>query len=177
MKTLTSDVSASLFYRVALKQRLQAQIDNACAFVYDIVLYVYERFRVDGWKRCVNDDRLRVDGDKNMRFLALRLQSSSCGRGLILSQPNFQNSPGEHAPASTTGSRLRRSFGSPPADSGVKYCRHWRQTASLLFMTILPAHSYRNVFLRTSFSRTIRSVESSVVHSIVKPRLNPFHSR
>ena len=62
VKTLTSDVSASLFYRVrfqdgvldnkALKQRLQAQIDSACAFggrsVYDIVLCVYERFRVDG---------------------------------------------------------------------------------------------------------------------------------
>jgi len=42
VKTLTSDVSASLFYRVrfqdgvldtkALKQRLQAQIDSACAF-------------------------------------------------------------------------------------------------------------------------------------------------
>ena len=37
--------------------------------VYDIVLCVYERFRVDGWKRYVNDDRLRVDGDKNMRLL------------------------------------------------------------------------------------------------------------
>ena len=32
MKTLASDISASLFYPVALKQRLQAQIDNACAF-------------------------------------------------------------------------------------------------------------------------------------------------
>ena len=32
VKILTSDVSASLFYRVALKQRLQAQIDSACAF-------------------------------------------------------------------------------------------------------------------------------------------------
>ena len=38
--------------------------------VYDIVLCVYERFRVDGWKRYVNDDRFRVDGDKNMRLLA-----------------------------------------------------------------------------------------------------------
>ena len=38
--------------------------------VYDIFLCVYERFRVDGWKRYVNDDRLRVDGDKNMRLLA-----------------------------------------------------------------------------------------------------------
>ena len=38
--------------------------------VYDIVLCVYERFRVDGLKRYVNDDRLRVDGDKNMRLLA-----------------------------------------------------------------------------------------------------------
>ena len=50
MKTLTSDVSASLFYRVALRQRLQAQIDSAA--------------------RSVNDDRLGVDGDKNMRLLA-----------------------------------------------------------------------------------------------------------
>ena len=38
--------------------------------MYDIVLSVYERFRVDGWKRYVNDDRFRVDGDKNMRLLA-----------------------------------------------------------------------------------------------------------
>ena len=38
--------------------------------VYDIVLCVYERFRVDGLKRYVNDDRFRVDGDKNMRLLA-----------------------------------------------------------------------------------------------------------
>ena len=36
--------------------------------VYDIVLFVYERLRVDEWKRYVNDDRLRVDGDKNMRL-------------------------------------------------------------------------------------------------------------
>ena len=38
--------------------------------VYDIVLCVYERFRVDGLKRYVNDDRFRVDSDKNMRLLA-----------------------------------------------------------------------------------------------------------
>ena len=38
--------------------------------VNDIVLCVYERFRVDGWKRYENDDRLRVDGDKNTRLLA-----------------------------------------------------------------------------------------------------------
>ena len=38
--------------------------------MYDIVLCVYERFRVDGLKRYVNDDRFRVDGDKNMRLLA-----------------------------------------------------------------------------------------------------------
>ena len=38
--------------------------------VYDIVLCVYERFRLDGLKRYVNDDRFRVDGDKNMRLLA-----------------------------------------------------------------------------------------------------------
>ena len=39
--------------------------------VYDIVSCVYERFRVDGLKRYVNDDRFRVDGDKNMRLLAI----------------------------------------------------------------------------------------------------------
>ena len=38
--------------------------------VYDIVLRVYERFRVDRWKRYVNDDRYRVDEDKNMRLLS-----------------------------------------------------------------------------------------------------------
>ena len=38
--------------------------------MYDIVLCVYERFRVDGLKRYVNDDRFRVDGDKNMRLPA-----------------------------------------------------------------------------------------------------------
>ena len=38
--------------------------------VFDIVLFVYERFRVDGWRRYVNDDRLRVDRYKNMRLLA-----------------------------------------------------------------------------------------------------------
>ena len=41
--------------------------------MYDIVLCVYERFPGDGWKRYVNDDRLRVDGDKNMRLLAFAL--------------------------------------------------------------------------------------------------------
>ena len=34
------------------------------------ILCVYERFRVDGLKRYVNDDRFRVDGDKNVRLLA-----------------------------------------------------------------------------------------------------------
>ena len=38
--------------------------------MYDIVLCVYERFRVDGLKRYVNDDRFRVDGVKNMLLLA-----------------------------------------------------------------------------------------------------------
>ena len=38
--------------------------------MYDIVLCVYGRFRVDGEKLYVNDDRFRVDGDKNMRLLA-----------------------------------------------------------------------------------------------------------
>ena len=33
--------------------------------MYDIVLCVYERFHVDGLKRSVNDDRFRVDRDKN----------------------------------------------------------------------------------------------------------------
>ena len=47
MKTLVSDVSASLFYRVVLKQRLQAQIDSDARSVYDIVLCVYERFHVE----------------------------------------------------------------------------------------------------------------------------------
>ena len=31
---------------------------------------MYERFRVDGLKRYVNDDRFRVDGDRNMRLLS-----------------------------------------------------------------------------------------------------------
>ena len=44
-------------------------IAHACS-VYDIALSVYERFRVDGLKRFVNEDRLRVDRDKNMRLLA-----------------------------------------------------------------------------------------------------------
>ena len=48
---------------------MQAQIDGACAFG-DIVLCVYERFRVDGLKRYVKDDRFRVDGDKDMRLIA-----------------------------------------------------------------------------------------------------------
>ena len=39
-------------------------------FRMSIVLCVYERFLVDGLKRYVNDDRFRVDGDKNMRLLA-----------------------------------------------------------------------------------------------------------
>ena len=37
--------------------------------VYDIVLCVYERFRVDGLKRYLNGDRFRVDGDKDMRLI------------------------------------------------------------------------------------------------------------
>ena len=37
--------------------------------MYDIILCVYERFRVDGLKCYVNDDHFRVDGDKNMRLL------------------------------------------------------------------------------------------------------------
>ena len=39
-------------------------------FRMSIVLCVYERFLVDRLKRYVNDDRFRVDGDKNMRLLA-----------------------------------------------------------------------------------------------------------
>ena len=38
--------------------------------MYDIGLCVYERFRVDRLKRYVNDERFRVDGDKNIRLLA-----------------------------------------------------------------------------------------------------------
>ena len=41
--------------------------------VYDIVLCVYERFRVDGLKRYVNDDRFRVDGNQNMGLLAFAI--------------------------------------------------------------------------------------------------------
>ena len=39
--------------------------------MYDIVLCVYERFRVDGLKRYVNDDRFRVDGDKKYAFTSV----------------------------------------------------------------------------------------------------------
>ena len=42
-------------------RRVERELSNLC---------VYERFRVDGLKRYVNDDRFRVDGDKNMRLLA-----------------------------------------------------------------------------------------------------------
>ena len=41
--------------------------------VYDIVLCVYERFRVDGLKGYLNDDRFRVDGDQNMGLLAFAI--------------------------------------------------------------------------------------------------------
>ena len=52
-------------------RRVERELSNEHArSVYDIVLCVYERFRVDGLKRYVNDDRFRVDGDKNMRLLA-----------------------------------------------------------------------------------------------------------
>ena len=52
-------------------RRVVRELSNEHArSVYDIVLCVYERFRVDGLKRYVNDDRFRVDGDKNMRLLA-----------------------------------------------------------------------------------------------------------
>ena len=51
--------------------------------MYDIVLCVYERFRVDGWKRYVNDDRLRVDGDKNMCLLAFAFTIVFVWTGLI----------------------------------------------------------------------------------------------
>ena len=55
-----SDVSASLFYRVALKERLHVKSIAHALSEYDIVLC----------KRYVKDDRLHVDGDKNMRLLA-----------------------------------------------------------------------------------------------------------
>ena len=52
-------------------RRVERELSNEHArSVYDIVLCVSERFRVDGLKRNVNDDRFRVDGDKNMRLLA-----------------------------------------------------------------------------------------------------------
>ena len=51
-------------------RRVERELSNERArSVYDIILCVYERFRVDGLKRYVNDDRFRVDGDKNMRLL------------------------------------------------------------------------------------------------------------
>ena len=50
--------------------------------VYDILLCLYERFRVDGRKSYVNDDRLGVDGDKNMRLLAFAFTIVFVGRGL-----------------------------------------------------------------------------------------------
>ena len=50
---------------------MERELSNEHArLVYDIVSCVYERFRVDGLKRYVNDDRFRVDRDKNMRLLA-----------------------------------------------------------------------------------------------------------
>ena len=42
-------------------------IAHTCS-VYDIVLCVYEHFRVDRWKGYVNDDRLRVDKDVKYAF-------------------------------------------------------------------------------------------------------------
>ena len=52
-------------------RRVQRELSNKHARTeYDIVLCVYERFRVDRLKRYVNDDQFRVDGDKNMRLLA-----------------------------------------------------------------------------------------------------------
>ena len=37
---------------------------------------------MDGLKRYVNDDRFRVDGDKNMRLLSFAF--TSCGPGLTM---------------------------------------------------------------------------------------------
>ena len=76
VKTLTSNVSASLLSSAFPRWRTHECWDCRlksivhARSVYDIVLCVYERFRVDVWKRYVNDDRFRVDGDKNMRLLA-----------------------------------------------------------------------------------------------------------
>ena len=51
-------------------RREERELSNEHAHsVYDIILCVYERFRVDGLKRYLKDDRFRVDGDKNMRLL------------------------------------------------------------------------------------------------------------
>ena len=60
----------SLFSFVFLPADFDIFLLSRSQHVYDIVLCVYERFRVDGLKSYVNDDRFRVDGDKNMRLLA-----------------------------------------------------------------------------------------------------------
>ena len=57
--------------------------------MYDIVLCVYERFRVDGLKRYVNDDRFRVDGDKNMRLLAFAFTIVFVWTGPQTLQPSY----------------------------------------------------------------------------------------
>ena len=63
--------------------------------MYDIVLRVYERFRVDGLKRYVNDDRFRVDGGKNMRLLAFAFTIVFVWTGPYASRPFFGMSRNE----------------------------------------------------------------------------------
>ena len=67
-------------------------IVHAC-LVYDIVLCVYERFRVVGWKRYVNDDRLRVERDKNMRLLAFAFTIVFVWTGPHVIEMEFQPGP------------------------------------------------------------------------------------
>ena len=67
--------------------------------MYDIILCVYERFRVDGLKRYVNDDRFRVDGDKNMRLLAFAFTIVFVWTGpyCTCKQTNFDGAKYHHA--------------------------------------------------------------------------------
>ena len=52
------------------KENFRMSRDSLYNLAEELRPCVYERFRVDGLKRYVNDDRFRVDGDKNMRLLA-----------------------------------------------------------------------------------------------------------
>ena len=63
-------------------RRVERELSNLC---------VCERFRVDGLKRYVNDDRFRVDGDKNMRLLAFAFTIVFVWTGPNSSRVNFQH--------------------------------------------------------------------------------------